>query len=115
MVKSVLSVNRQGLREWVIQRITAIVMAFYSIFLGYFFVTHPNLAYYEWHGLFAEFWVKIATLLFVLCLIYHAWIGMWTVFTDYIKIFWLRLLLHMVVLFALIVFLLATWLILWGI
>jgi len=115
MVKSVLGVNHQGLRDWLIQRVSAIVMAVYVIGLTVFFITHSELAYYEWHGLFSYFWMKVATALVMLSLLYHAWVGIWTVFTDYIKCSWLRLILDILVILALIAFFLATLLILWSV
>lgn len=84
MVKSVLGAN-QGLRDWVIQRMSAIVMAVYSIGLIAYLVCHPNLYYAEWRAIFAHTGMKIATMLFLLSLMLHAWIGMWTIFTDYVK------------------------------
>lgn len=115
MVKSVLGVNHQGLRDWLIQRVTAVVMVIYILGLMLFFGTHSNLAYYEWHGLFGHSWIKISTALVVLCVLYHAWVGMWTIFTDYIKICWLNLFLQAVVILALIAFFLETILILWSV
>jgi succinate dehydrogenase / fumarate reductase membrane anchor subunit len=90
MVKSVLSVSHQGLRDWVMQRLSAVIMAVYSMVLFYFILTNPELSYAEWHSLFSETWVKVGTLLFVLALCYHAWIGIWVIFTDYVKNYVLR-------------------------
>lgn len=115
MVKSVLGVNHQGLRDWLIQRVTAVVMSIYIIGLMLFFFMHPNIAYYEWHGLFGYFWMKIATAVFAICLLYHAWIGMWTIFTDYIKCSWARLILNSLVILALIAFFLETLMIVWSV
>jgi len=115
MVKSVLGVNHQGLRDWLVQRVSAIIMAIYFIGMLGFFLMHADLAYYDWHGLFNHLWMKTATLLFVSALLYHAWIGMWTIFTDYIKISWLCVLLNIFVLLSLISFFFATLLILWGV
>lgn len=115
MVKSVLGVNHQGLRDWLAQRVTAVVMAVYLIGLVVFFVSHPYLTYYEWHELFGYFWMRVATVLVSLSLLYHAWVGMWTVYTDYIKCSRLRLVLNIVTILALIVFLLVTIQIVWGI
>lgn len=103
MVKSVLGVNHQGLRDWAIQRASAIVMAVYSIWFVAFLVMHPDLSYLHWHVLFSQFCVKIATLLFILSLLFHAWIGMWTIFTDYIKWPVLRAILNFFVILMLIV------------
>lgn len=115
MVKSVLGVNHQGLRDWLFQRVTAVVMTVYSIGLFGFILLHPDIAYYEWHGLFGHVWMKVATSLFVLSLLYHAWVGMWTVFTDYIKCYVLRLTIEVIVILASIAFFIETLLILWGV
>ena len=115
MVKSVLGVNHQGLRDWLIQRISAVVMVIYAIGLVGFLVMHPDMTYYTWLGLFAHTWVKIATILFILSLLFHAWVGMWTVFTDYVPCPVGRLFLHSIVLLALVGFFFAALLILWGI
>lgn len=115
MVKSVLGVNHQGLRDWLIQRVSAIIMAIYSVTFFVFFLTHTPLTYLDWHGLFSSMWMKIATLLFLLSLLFHAWIGMWTIFTDYVKPYVLRLVLHVLVFLALVAFFFEGALILWGV
>lgn len=98
MVKSVLSVYRQGLREWIIQRVTAVILAIYSISLMTYLLCNADLSYAEWRNLFANEWVKIASVIFLLALLYHAWIGVWTIFTDYVKPFVLRAILNCLVL-----------------
>lgn len=115
MVKSVLSVSHRGLREWVIQRVSAIVMAIYSIGLMLFFVTHSDLSYGEWHYLFSQGGMKVATAIFILSLLYHAWIGMWTIFTDYVKPFVLRAVLNSLVILMLIACFFWALLILWSV
>lgn len=115
MVKSVLGVNHQGLRDWFFQRISAVFMAVYVIALFLFFVFHPDMAYYEWHNLFAQLWVKIATILFFLSLLVHAWVGMWTILTDYVTCPVARLILNTVIFFGLVGCFFATLLILWGV
>jgi succinate dehydrogenase / fumarate reductase membrane anchor subunit len=99
MVKSVL--NHQGFRDWVIQRVSAILMAVYSIALALYFITHSGLSFAEWHGLFSREWMKVITILFLLSLMWHAWVGIWTIFTDYIKSFVIRTLLNFFVLLML--------------
>ena len=86
MVKSVLGVNHQGLTDWLIQRVSAVVMVFYSIGLLAYLVMNSPMDYTNWHLLFSHGWMKLATILFILCLLFHAWIGMWTVFTDYLTV-----------------------------
>lgn len=115
MVKSVLGVNHQGLRDWMIQRVTAILMAIYSVLLISYLVLHPGLSYAEWHYLFSTTWMKIATLIFILSILYHAWIGMWTVFTDYVKPFVLRSILDVLVFLMLVACFFWGILILWSV
>lgn len=100
MVKSVLGAN-QGFRDWVMQRVSAIFMAAYSIGVILYFAFHPELSYAEWHSLFAMQSVKVFTILFIFLLMLHAWIGIWTVFTDYVKCFVIRSILNFLVLIML--------------
>jgi succinate dehydrogenase / fumarate reductase membrane anchor subunit len=119
MVKSVLSVNHSGLTQWLIQRVSVVIMSIYTIGLILFLIMHPGttrtVEFTDWHLLFTHGWMKLATLLCVLSLVFHAWVGMWTVFTDYIKLFWLRFILELVVFLALILFFFAALLIVWGV
>lgn len=101
MVKSVLGVNHQGLKSWVIQRVSAILMTIYVFGLVGFILCHTDLSFSDWRDLFATTWMKVATLIFILALLYHAWIGIWTVFTDYVKCYILRAFLNSVVLLML--------------
>jgi len=101
MVKSVWSVSSRGLRAWIIQRLSAIFMALYVIFFTIYLFCHPDLTFAEWHSLFAMSFMKVATILFILAVLYHAWIGIWTIFTDYVKPFVLRSILNSLVLLML--------------
>lgn len=115
MVKSVLGVNHQGLRDWAIQRASAIIMAVYIIGLMSYFILNPQLSYAEWHNLFAQQWMKIATILALVSILYHAWIGMWTIFTDYIKPYVLRAIINFIVLLLLAASLIWGVLIVWSV
>ncbi|HSW70598.1 MAG TPA: succinate dehydrogenase, hydrophobic membrane anchor protein [Gammaproteobacteria bacterium] len=114
MVKSVLGVNHQGLRDWLIQRITAFILALATVGLVYYFWRHPNCSYLEWRMLFAPMSMKVLTLLVVLALAFHAWVGMWTVVTDYLHPAFLRFIIHVLVLLTLVSCFLWTLLIIWG-
>jgi succinate dehydrogenase / fumarate reductase membrane anchor subunit len=115
MVKSVLGVNHQGLTDWLIQRVSAVLMTFYSIGLLFYLVINPGVDYLDWHLLFSHGWMKLATLLFILSLLFHAWVGMWTIFTDYIKPFLLRFVLQLLIFLSLVSFFFVSLLILWGV
>jgi len=101
MVESVTSYSGSGLRDWVVQRVTAVVLAAYFIYLGIFLLQHQPLVYSAWRELFSHISMKIATLLAFGSLALHAWIGLWTIFTDYVKPFKIRLLLQIFVILTL--------------
>lgn len=115
MVKSVLSVHHQGLKDWIIQRLSALIMAIYTLGLIGYFVCHPNLTYADWHHLFSQNWMKVITILFILSLLFHTWIGVWTIFTDYVKSSPLRAGLNSLVLFLLFACFFWALLILWSV
>jgi len=85
MVASVTSFGRNGLYDWMIQRVTAVVLAAYTLFLLGFLVINPDLTYVQWSEFFGQTCVRIFSLLALLSLGAHAWIGLWTISTDYLK------------------------------
>lgn len=85
MVANITSLTGNGLKDWLIQRVSALYLAAYSLFLLGFLLLHPHLDYTQWHTLFMHLGFKIATVLCFFLISLHAWIGIWTVTTDYIK------------------------------
>ncbi len=85
MVTSVTSFGRSGLSDWVLQRISAVVLAAYAVCVLGFFVTAEGLDHATVAGFFGSLPLKFGTTLAVLSLAAHAWIGMWTVGTDYVR------------------------------
>ncbi|MGQ3888391.1 succinate dehydrogenase, hydrophobic membrane anchor protein [Legionella sp. CNM-1927-20] len=98
MVSNVTSLTGDGLKDWLIQRATAIYFALYCLFLFGFLLFHPHLQYQQWHTLFASVFFKTATIMALVALSLHTWIGVWTVTTDYVKSMTVRLFLQMIVL-----------------
>jgi succinate dehydrogenase / fumarate reductase membrane anchor subunit len=115
MVKTVLSVKHQGLRDWIAQRLSALFMTLYVCGLMIYFFLHPHPDFLSWQALFSHAWMKIATVLFATLLMLHSWVGMWTVFTDYVKSSVLCLTLNTLVLFCLAAYFLWVLQILWGV
>lgn len=101
MVDSPVALSKSGLRDWVIQRITALIIAVYFIFIGVFLISCSPLSFNDWQALFAHPLMRIFTLLTLVSVLYHAWIGLWVVFTDYVKYAGLRLVLQTVVIILL--------------
>jgi succinate dehydrogenase / fumarate reductase membrane anchor subunit len=84
-----------GLRDWLVQRLTALVLAVYTVFfLIYLLITvriAGGFSYDQWAGMFVPIWMKVLTLTAILALLYHAWIGMRDVWMDYVRATGLRL------------------------
>lgn len=104
-----------GAKDWLAQRLTAIVMAVYTVVLLYMFLTGSNFSYEGWAGLFARQWFKVLTMATFLCLFYHAWVGMRNVWMDYIKATGLRLVLQLATIVWLLVCAAYTAQILWSV
>ena len=83
-----------GLKDWLAQRLTAIVMALYTVILLVTFLTGSNFSYEGWAGMFAQQWFKLATFVAFVALFYHAWVGMRDIWMDYANPVGLRLTLH---------------------
>jgi len=84
VVTNVTNFSRSGLYDWMAQRVSAVLLAAYFLFLLGFLVCYPNLGYAEWKALFAHTAMRIFSLLALGGLIVHAWVGMWTITTDYL-------------------------------
>jgi succinate dehydrogenase / fumarate reductase membrane anchor subunit len=91
-----------GLKDWLVQRVSAIVMALYTLIVLGAFLTRTDASYEGWAGLFAQQWFKIATFVTFLALFYHAWVGMRDIWMDYVKSVGLRLALQVATLLWLI-------------
>ena len=87
-----------GLRDWLAQRITAVIMAVYSVIVVLVLLTSKPITYGVWRDLFAHGWMRVATLLFMASLAWHAWVGVRDILMDYIKPAGLRLALEVLVL-----------------
>lgn len=74
-----------GLKDWLAQRMTAVVLATYTVVLLGSLLLLPELNYGTWAGLFSAGWMKVLTLLAIAALCWHAWIGVRDIYMDYIK------------------------------
>ena len=84
-----------GLRDWLAQRVTAALMAAFTlVVLAQVIFTSGPIGYDEWAGIFASQWMKFLTFTTILCLLYHAWDGIRDIWMDYIKPLGLRIVLH---------------------
>ena len=80
-----------GMRDWLAQRLTAILMAVFTVVLLVSFLGAHNFTYEGWAGLFARQWFKLFTMVTLFGLFYHAWVGVRDIWMDYIKPVGIRL------------------------
>ena len=83
-----------GVKDWLAQRVTAVIMVIYTATLVLAFLTGQNFTYEGWAGLFAQQWFKLVTAVTLIGLFYHAWVGMRDVWMDYVRALGLRLVLQ---------------------
>ena len=103
-----------GLGDWLVQRLTAVVMGGYTVFVVLALLLHRPLNFAAWRLVFSETWFQVGTMMFVMSLLYHAWVGMRDILMDYIKPTALRLTAEFAVAFALLFYLVWAAAILWN-
>lgn len=103
-----------GLRGWAMQRVTAGIVAVYSIFLAITLFTQQTLDFITWRSLFQHTWMRVPTFVCLLAIYVHTWIGMRDIIMDYVKPTTLRLCLHVTVIVFLIAYTVWTVQILWS-
>lgn len=82
MVTAVTSMGRSGVSDWLMQRVSAVILLAYFLFVA--FVLLGGVDYASWKALYSQTWVRIFSLMALLSLGIHAWVGLWSVLTDYI-------------------------------
>ena len=74
-----------GLRDWLAQRVTAVLMALFTVVVIVQVLLPGAMGYDKWAGIFAQQWMKVLTFVTIVSLLYHAWVGMRDVWMDYVK------------------------------
>ena len=86
-----------GLRDWLSQRVTAALMALFTVLvLGQVMLSRGPIGYDRWAGIFSTQWMKVLTFTVVVALLLHVWVGMRDVLMDYVKPVGARLVLQIV-------------------
>ncbi|TWX67602.1 succinate dehydrogenase, hydrophobic membrane anchor protein [Colwellia sp. C1TZA3] len=115
MVNNAATVGRSGVHDYVLVRASAIILALYTFYLTGFFVTTSDVTFEIWQAFFGNFATKVFTILALISLLVHAWIGVWQVLSDYIKPALLRGGLQFIFSVLLLVYLAAGLLTVWGV
>ena len=81
-----------GLRDWLAQRVTAALMALFTLLvLAQVMFSKGPIGYDKWAGIFSSQWMKVLTFTIIIAMLYHVWVGMRDIWMDYIKSVGLRL------------------------
>jgi succinate dehydrogenase / fumarate reductase membrane anchor subunit len=81
-----------GLRDWLAQRVTAVLMALFTLLvLAQIIFSKGSLGYDKWAGIFSAQWMKVLTFTVIIALLYHAWVGVRDIWMDYVKAVSVRL------------------------
>ena len=115
MPKRVVVGAHYGWRDWLVQRMSAVVMALYTVLILYLLVHHGGLEYAAWKATFASEFFRLASFVFMLAVLWHAWVGVRNIAMDYVKPDWLRVTVQSAVVAALVAYLGWTIRVLWGV
>ena len=74
-----------GLRDWLTQRVTAVLMAIFTVVLIVQILWPGPMGYDKWAGIFSQQWMKVLTFAVIVALLYHVWVGMRDIWMDYVK------------------------------
>ncbi len=84
MLIQLLTNKYPGMRLWLSQRLTALVMAAYIVLLAVLLLVFRPASFTAWHAFISPIWFRLATLLFFMSLFMHAWLGVADVLKDYV-------------------------------
>jgi succinate dehydrogenase / fumarate reductase, membrane anchor subunit len=83
-----------GMRDWLMQRITAVIMVVFTVVLVVASFVGNATGYFWWAGLMSNPIIQALTMVTFIALAWHAWVGMRDIWMDYVKPAGLRLTLH---------------------
>lgn len=86
-----------GLRDWLVQRVTAVLMGLFTLLVLLQVLMPGEMGYDKWAGIFSRQWMKSLTFVVIVSLAWHAWVGMRDVLMDYVKAVGARLALQVAV------------------
>lgn len=104
MLVKIFSFTYHCLRDWLFQRISGAIMAIYSVMWLVIIAINPMTEFATWQMLFSNLWMKLASLLFLVSMLYHAWLGVRDISMDYIPMLQVRKLFQLMVVASLLVY-----------
>ena len=103
-----------GSMDWLAQRVTAIVMAVYTVIVLAILLWNGGLDFAGWNALLRNPAFRTLSFLFMVALLYHAWVGVRDIYMDYVKPVGVRIAVQVISIALLIAYLGWTIQILWG-
>lgn len=91
-----------GLKDWLAQRVTGVVMALYTLLVFAAALGGAMSSREAWQAFMSNGLIRFLSFLFIVSLCYHAWVGVRDIWMDYLNSTALRLFLHVVTLLALV-------------
>ena len=85
MFSQATSFSRNGVTDWLIQRVSAIVLIMYTICVVGFVALNSGFGYEAWVEFFSHQAMEVFTILALISICSHAWIGMWAIGSDYLR------------------------------
>ena len=85
MVTQATAFSRNGVTDWLIQRVSALVLAMYTLCVVGFVALNPGLDFAAWYDFFSHPAMEVFTMFALISTCAHAWIGMWTIGSDYLR------------------------------
>ena len=83
-----------GMRDWLSQRVTATLMALFTLAVIVQVLLPGEMGYDKWAGMFSRQWMKVLTFVVIVSLLIHVWVGMRDIWMDYVKPVAVRLVLQ---------------------
>jgi succinate dehydrogenase / fumarate reductase membrane anchor subunit len=83
-----------GLRDWLAQRVTAVLMALFTVVVLVQLLMPGEMGYDKWAAIFSAQWMKVLTFTVIVALLVHAWVGVRDIWMDYVKPLAVRLVLQ---------------------
>ena len=85
-MNSATSFSRSGMSDWIVQRVSAVILAAYMVVILGWIALQGDITFANWSAFMGSICMRIFGLLALASLAGHAWVGLWTITTDYLTV-----------------------------
>ncbi len=79
-----MSRGAQGLRAWLVQRVTAVYLGLFTLYLLFHMLTSAPADFTQWSAWMGCPLVAIGMAMYIIAMLMHAWVGIRDVLIDYV-------------------------------